>query len=60
MILCVYYRNKGPLDIYSSGDEIYKKYGKDLIEEAIRTQVEECDYMQVCFLTLRHFMVTSS
>lgn len=38
--------DKNPLEIYSSGHEVYKKNGKDMIEDSIRRMAEECDYLQ--------------
>lgn len=46
------FSDKNPLDIFSSGDEVYKTNGKDLIEDSIRRMTEECDYLQVWFYFL--------
>lgn len=37
---------KTPLDLYSSGEEIYSKSGKEMIEDAVRRMCEECDNLQ--------------
>lgn len=47
------FSDKNPLDIFSSGDEVYKTNGKDLIEDSIRRMTEECDYLQVRFYFLK-------
>ncbi|GFY59383.1 protein misato homolog 1 [Trichonephila inaurata madagascariensis] len=37
---------KSPLDLYSSGEEIYLKSGKEMIEDSVRRMCEECDNLQ--------------
>ncbi|PRD23362.1 UNVERIFIED_CONTAM: Protein misato-like protein 1 [Trichonephila clavipes] len=37
---------KLPLDLYSSGEEIYLKSGKEMIEDSVRRMCEECDNLQ--------------
>ncbi|GFS28326.1 protein misato homolog 1 [Nephila pilipes] len=37
---------KTPLDLYSNGEEMYIKSGKEMIEDSIRRMCEECDNLQ--------------
>ncbi|GFQ83791.1 protein misato homolog 1 [Trichonephila clavata] len=37
---------KSPLNLYSNGEEIYLKSGKERIEDAVRRMCEECDNLQ--------------
>ncbi|CAL1300914.1 unnamed protein product [Larinioides sclopetarius] len=37
---------KKPFNLYSNGEDLYARSGKEMIEEAIRRMSEECDYLQ--------------